>query len=298
MRLSDITSETIQKVSNQELLGLHQRTHQLFSLAKKSNNQNLLKLVKKSHTIIVNEMKRRGMNHKSDIIDRLHEALNEAENDTNSVLKSVKAKFDALVSRFKTKANQEEEKIKEEYKQKKKDTLANLEKLLRDGQLSREQYVHDRDSAIKNLELIMLSKLDRHRTAVDQYTTILKNQKHHETNAVLTKSEKLDKFVTDKIKKVKSTKKQRMLAKSIIMLGYKLYKDHFSNASKECHNKYGLDKDKCMNKARHEAMKRRIAFIQSEKHKCDISKNPTLCKRNIDDHLNSLTKRLSDYIRM
>lgn len=75
MRLDNINSESIKEISNQELLSLHHRVHQLFSLAKKRNANELKKRLIKVHSIIVKEMQRRGMNHKTPLLEAYLEML-------------------------------------------------------------------------------------------------------------------------------------------------------------------------------------------------------------------------------
>lgn len=65
MRLTDINEESIKKISNQELLSLHRRVHQLYILAKKKNNKKMLEFLKEKHSIISKEMEERGMKHKT-----------------------------------------------------------------------------------------------------------------------------------------------------------------------------------------------------------------------------------------
>jgi hypothetical protein len=65
MKLLDITTESIKSVSNQELLSLHRRLHQLFSLAKSRKNidKKFIKFLVSKHLIVIREMKRRGLTH-------------------------------------------------------------------------------------------------------------------------------------------------------------------------------------------------------------------------------------------
>ena len=65
MKVEDISESTLKEVSNQEILSLHLRMHQLYSLAKKFNNQKVKKLLYYKHSILVNEMKIRHINHES-----------------------------------------------------------------------------------------------------------------------------------------------------------------------------------------------------------------------------------------
>jgi hypothetical protein len=68
MKLIDITSENITKISNQELVSLHRRIHQLYGVARKRNsNHKVIQKLVRYHSVIVREMKRRNLLHKSQI---------------------------------------------------------------------------------------------------------------------------------------------------------------------------------------------------------------------------------------
>jgi len=65
LKLDDITPERLQKLGKQELLSLHVRVHQLYSLAQARKNKDLMKELYNIHRMIVDEMMRRGINHNS-----------------------------------------------------------------------------------------------------------------------------------------------------------------------------------------------------------------------------------------
>lgn len=65
MKLIDINSNSISKVSNKELLNMHYRCHQQYILAQKYHNKPLMSLAYKAHSIIIREMKKRHLNHQS-----------------------------------------------------------------------------------------------------------------------------------------------------------------------------------------------------------------------------------------
>ena len=69
MTLKDVHPETISKVSNKELLNLHYRTHQLYTVAKKNHKPEFQKFLVSVHTVIMKEMLRRGLTHKTDILE-------------------------------------------------------------------------------------------------------------------------------------------------------------------------------------------------------------------------------------
>jgi len=69
MKLKIITPEELEKISNKELISLHYRTHQLYSLSLKKDSILLLSLLKCTHNIISEEMKKRGLTHLS-LIER------------------------------------------------------------------------------------------------------------------------------------------------------------------------------------------------------------------------------------
>jgi len=67
MNIDQINKDSIKKVSDKELLNIHYRIHQLYSVAKKRNNKPQMKLFEAKHTIVANQMIARGMKHKSPI---------------------------------------------------------------------------------------------------------------------------------------------------------------------------------------------------------------------------------------
>jgi len=71
MKLSSINPEIIKQISDQELLSLHRRVHQLYSLARNRKNEKLCKAFIKVHITIVREMKRRGLLHRTRIMEKI-----------------------------------------------------------------------------------------------------------------------------------------------------------------------------------------------------------------------------------
>jgi len=65
MKLINVTSSSVKKITNKELLNMHRRCHQLYVVAKKRNNKNLIKLVQTKHSVLVKEMLSRKMKHSS-----------------------------------------------------------------------------------------------------------------------------------------------------------------------------------------------------------------------------------------
>jgi hypothetical protein len=65
MKLIELNSESLKKVSNKELISLHRRIHQLYFLEKRKNKDT--KQLKIYHDLILNEIKNRKLNHKSNL---------------------------------------------------------------------------------------------------------------------------------------------------------------------------------------------------------------------------------------
>jgi len=66
MKLYDLNKKSIKKISNKELLRLHSRTHQLWGASKKRKvNPDFINFLRNTHKLIVDEMIRRKMKHKS-----------------------------------------------------------------------------------------------------------------------------------------------------------------------------------------------------------------------------------------
>ena len=75
MKLDDVNSKSISKVSNQELFSIHRRIHQLIgNVSKYKPSEKVLKLKEKLirvHKIIVHEIDKRKFKHLSNISKRI-----------------------------------------------------------------------------------------------------------------------------------------------------------------------------------------------------------------------------------
>jgi len=68
MKLTDVTKDSVKTLSNVEILSLHRRLHQLYALGiTRKNNEEYIKLLVKTHRIIVNAMKARKFVHRTPI---------------------------------------------------------------------------------------------------------------------------------------------------------------------------------------------------------------------------------------
>ena len=66
MKLHELNKSSIRKISNKELLHLHSRIHQLWAGAKKRKvNSDFKNYLKDIHKLLIDEMIRRKMKHKS-----------------------------------------------------------------------------------------------------------------------------------------------------------------------------------------------------------------------------------------
>ena len=63
MKIESINKKSVKQISNVELVSLHRRIHQLYTLAKQRNSKDSIKLLKEKHEIIVTEMLRRKLQH-------------------------------------------------------------------------------------------------------------------------------------------------------------------------------------------------------------------------------------------
>jgi len=79
MILKDVHPETVKHISNKELLNLHYRTHQLYSVAKKKHKPEFQKFLISVHTVIMKEMLSRGLTHKTDILEGYLKVLYKGE---------------------------------------------------------------------------------------------------------------------------------------------------------------------------------------------------------------------------
>jgi len=78
------------------------------------------------------------------------------------------------------------------------------------------------------------------------------------------------------------------LATILIYMGINMYERNFSKASKVCVEKFGDEKNICMNKARLESCKREIIELRKLKNFCKKSKNPKNCEKKIDKKINEI----------
>lgn len=71
MKMTEVSMKSIRKVDNKELVNMHYRCHQQFTLAKKRNDKKNMLLLKTAHSLIVSEMKRRKIRHNSPLTEYL-----------------------------------------------------------------------------------------------------------------------------------------------------------------------------------------------------------------------------------
>jgi len=71
MKLIDLNSESVKGLSNQELLNLHRRVHQLHKLAKnrKDLSKEFINFLIEKHKVLENELVRRNLQHKTPLIE-------------------------------------------------------------------------------------------------------------------------------------------------------------------------------------------------------------------------------------
>lgn len=65
MKFTEVNPNSLKKINDKELLNMHRRCHQLYHMYSRSYYKNKKVMIKKAHNDIVNEMIRRGMDHKS-----------------------------------------------------------------------------------------------------------------------------------------------------------------------------------------------------------------------------------------
>ena len=68
MKISEIDSKSVRKMTDKELINLHWRIHLLYKTFKKKNDKEALEILKAKHEILVKEMKRRGIKHNSPLL--------------------------------------------------------------------------------------------------------------------------------------------------------------------------------------------------------------------------------------
>lgn len=75
MKIDEVNKKSVQSIEKKELINMHRRTHQLYSIAHKFNRHDRMDILKKAHDIIAQEVKRRKMNHNSPVEKRLYESI-------------------------------------------------------------------------------------------------------------------------------------------------------------------------------------------------------------------------------
>ncbi|GIU69066.1 MAG: hypothetical protein KatS3mg002_0302 [Candidatus Woesearchaeota archaeon] len=72
MRLADINPQSVKKIDKKELMNLHKRVHQLWGGAKAAGfpSKKMKKWLEDIHQILVDEMEKRNINHKSPLLER------------------------------------------------------------------------------------------------------------------------------------------------------------------------------------------------------------------------------------
>jgi len=66
MKLSELNKSSIKKITNNELVRIHMRVHQLYGSSKKRKaNPDFKNFLKDTHKLLVDEMIRRKIKHKS-----------------------------------------------------------------------------------------------------------------------------------------------------------------------------------------------------------------------------------------
>ena len=65
MKLSELNHDSLKDLSNKEVLNIHYRIHQLYSIASRRDSKEIMSNLRKAHSLIVSEFKKRGMIHNS-----------------------------------------------------------------------------------------------------------------------------------------------------------------------------------------------------------------------------------------
>lgn len=65
MIITEINPKSVKKINDRELLNMHRRCHQLYTIFKRNQNSQKNKQIELKHEILANEILRRKMKHNS-----------------------------------------------------------------------------------------------------------------------------------------------------------------------------------------------------------------------------------------
>ena len=79
-----------------------------------------------------------------------------------------------------------------------------------------------------------------------------------------------------------------IVALTILGVGYTIFQRFFSKAARACKGKTKIERKKCINKFKADAIKKEIQVLKKYKNICNKSKNPNKCKIKIDNKISLL----------
>lgn len=248
MKLTLINKKSVIKISTSELINLHYRVHLLHGIERK-HRINLTSI----HNLLVNEMKKRGIKHKSEIRENLF--------NLNDYLSYI-SEEDNTKTIIKDKYKKERDKLKKS-KDDKLDKLKN-------------------QSLTDNMDKIIKDKKDKIIKLYKIRKTVLNKQEFDELK-IITKFLKNKKVILVSGLTIAST---------IIYLSYKIYKDDTKKYNKLCSKLKGYEKELCISTKRIKALTKRFIFLNKLSFRCKHSKDPLKCKIRLDEEMLKIRERI------
>jgi hypothetical protein len=81
---------------------------------------------------------------------------------------------------------------------------------------------------------------------------------------------------------------------ALVTASYQVYKRFFSKAAKSCQGLSSVEKTSCMNKFKRDGIKAQISMLEKNKPKCSETKDPSKCKKKVDDKIRKLKAKLGE----
>ena len=275
MKIVDITPETVKELTTQQLMEIHRKLHMLYTGAKKRgiNNPEYYQLLLQKHSIIVNEMKRRGYKHNSQLEENLSRmSLLEAISYELTV-RQIKRRYKKIIQQIKLFYVQKKKEKIEELKQRKKQFIQDLKNELLLGKINQAKYEQSMETMIEQVEDAFLSALEDYKIAERQSVDRVARQEAQEVVQTAYKMS-IDDVIEKGIETYYKTMKKVTIATAIILISNKMYRDYLTISARACSGRYGLDKEKCIKTFKRQALRERQRYIQAKIQECKNSENP------------------------
>jgi len=277
MKLESINKNSIEKISNVELISLHRRIHQLAALGYKQKTD-----LKNVHSILIKEMNKRGLNHKSEYKEKemkLKEDITFLSED------------DLILEHFET-IHKKIEKIKSYYRKKRKELDKERENHFKKLRDDAKEYAKDTGEGMgRSMSDDYAAEIQSRREKLRGLYMARKTILNREEMIKLMRLQKME-----RIGKVGIIISSFVLASALIHQSYKVYKQDLKLYSEFCKTKSGREREICLKNQKIKSIKKRIAFLNSISFKCNQSKDPVQCKARLHKEILKLRGVATDYL--